>query len=107
MNDFTETLIDQADQLKLAGKHQEAIKVCEKILLSDLDCVAAYEELGDNFLSLREFGKAEKALTRAVRLDPQSANANYLLGFTYSSLGEWEESIQFLESADQIQPNHP
>lgn len=107
MDDFIETLINEADQLKLKGCHEDAIKLCEKILLADLDCIEAYEEIGDNFLSLKEFEKAEKALLMAVRLDNSSANANYLLGFTYSSLGEWVKSIDFLENADKVQPNHP
>lgn len=107
MNDFTETLINEADQLKLKGRHDDAIRLCERILMSDLDCIEAYEEIGDNFLSLKEFEKAEKALLRAVQLDPHSANANYLLGFTYSALGDWEGSIEYLESADQVQANHP
>ncbi|MBI2638784.1 tetratricopeptide repeat protein [Candidatus Peregrinibacteria bacterium] len=107
MNDFTETLINEADQLKLKGRHDDAIRLCERILMFDLDCIEAYEEIGDNFLSLKEFEKAEKALLRAVQLDPHSANANYLLGFTYSALGDWEGSIEYLEGADQIQANHP
>lgn len=107
MNDFIETLLSEADQMKLNGRHREAIKICEKLLLSDLDCVEAYEEIGDNYLSLKEFEKAQKALLRGVMLDPSSPNANYLLGFTYSSLGEWEKSIEYLENADKVQTNHP
>lgn len=107
MDDFTETLISEADQLKVDGRHQDAIKVCEKILMNNLDCVEAYEEIGDNFLSLKEYAKAEKALLRAIALDSSSANANYLLGFTYSSMGEWDRSIEYLESADCTQSNHP
>lgn len=107
MTDFSDNLIEEADQLKLRGEHQGAIKVCEKILMGDLECVEAFEEIGDNYLSLKEFEKAEKALLRAVSLDPTSANANYLLGFTYSSLGEWARSIDYLEGADRLQTNHP
>lgn len=107
MDDFTESLIAEAEQLKLKGLHEEAVKLCQKILMNDLNCVDVYEEIGDNYLSLKEFEKAEKALLRAVSLDQTSANANYLLGFTYSSLGEWVKSIEYLESADKVQPNHP
>lgn len=107
MDEFTEALIGEADKLKLQGRHEDAIKVCEKIVMSDLECIEAFEEIGDNYLSLKEFERAEKALLHAVKLDPASANANYLLGFTYSSLGEWEKSIGFLEGADGIQSNHP
>jgi len=107
MDDFTDNLINEADQLKLKGRHQDAIKLCEKMLMDDLELVEAYEEIGDNYLSLKEFEKAERALLRAVKLDPNSANANYLLGFTYSALGNWEESIKYLENADFAQTNHP
>jgi len=105
--DVADAWLGEAEKLKMTGKHTEAIRVCEKILLSDLDCVEAFEEIGDNYLSLKEYEKAEKALKRAVRLDPHSANANYLLGFTYSALGEWIRSIEFLECADGVQSNHP
>lgn len=107
MSEFPENLIAEADQLKLAGKHEDAVKLCHKILMSDLDCVEAYEEIGDNYLSLKQYDKAEKALLRAVHLDKHSANANYLLGFTYSALGAWERSIEYLENSDLLQSNHP
>lgn len=107
MHSAHQDLILDADQKKLNGAHQEAIKICEKILADDLNCVEAYEEIGDNYLSLKEFDKAEKALKKALDLQPFSANANYLLGFVYSSLARWKQSIGLLEKADEIQPNHP
>ncbi len=100
-------LLDEADRKKTNGEHQEAIKICEKILFNDLNCIEAYEEIGDNYLSLREYPKAEKALKRALNLKPSSANANYLLGFVYSATGQFKESVDFLEKADQTQSNHP
>ncbi len=105
-NDYS-NLIGEADRLKASGEHNEAIRVCEKILLSDLDHPQAYEEIGDNYLSLRDYEKAEKALTQALRVNPGSANAHYLIGFTHSALGNWPESIAHLETAHQLQPNHP
>lgn len=100
-------LIQEADKKKLNGQHSEAIKICEKILAQDLDCIEAYEEIGDNYLSIRQFNKAEKALQRAIQINPRSANANYLLGFVFSALGEWRKSIDYLERADNIELNHP
>ena len=100
-------LILDADQKKLNGAHQDAIKICEKILADDLTCVEAYEEIGDNYLSMKKFEKAEKALLKALEIQPFSANANYLLGFVYSSMAKWKKSIDLLEKADEIQPNHP
>ncbi len=100
-------LFAEAEKMKMAGEHLEAIKICERILGSDLDNHQAYEEIGDNYLSMREYHKAEKALLQALRVNPSSANAHYLMGFTHSALGHWQESISHLETADRLQPNHP
>jgi tetratricopeptide (TPR) repeat protein len=102
-----QSLIMEADRKKVDGLHEEAIKICETILNYDLDCTDALEEIGDNYLSLREYTRAKKALERAVKIDPYSANGNYLLGFTHSALGNWKKSVSLLETADQIQSNHP
>ncbi|MBD3330524.1 tetratricopeptide repeat protein [Candidatus Peregrinibacteria bacterium] len=100
-------LIEEADKKKYEGKHQEAISICERILSTDLDCTEAYEEIGDNYLSMRKYENAEKALQQALRLTPDSPNANYLLGFVYSCTNKWEKSVELLEKADELYPNHP
>lgn len=100
-------LIEEADKMKNEGKHMEAISLCEKLLMNDLDCVEAYEEIGDNYLSLRKYDRAEKALSQAIKINPHSANANYLLGFVYSCTGKWEQSVELLEVANNIYQNHP
>lgn len=103
----TSLLLEEAEKLKQDGQHEKAIKMCERVLLSDLECAEAYEEIGDNYLSLREYLKAKKALEMAVKLNPQSANANYLIGFLFSCFGKWKQSIAYLEKADSIYANHP
>lgn len=102
-----QNLIEEADKKKLNGQHNEAIQICESILLQDLEVVEAYEEIGDNYLSMRKFDKAMKALNRAINLDPTSPNAHYLLGFTHSAMSNWSISVDHLETADYLQPNHP
>lgn len=100
-------LISEADKKKSEGKYMEAIKICERVLVSDLNCKEAYEEIGDNYLSLRQYEKAEKALRQALKIDKDSANANYLLGFVHSCTGNWPKSVNLLERADTLFPNHP
>jgi tetratricopeptide (TPR) repeat protein len=100
-------LIEEADKKKNEGKHVEAISLCERVLSSDLSCVEAYEEIGDNYLSLRKYDRAEKALQQALKYNKNSANANYLLGFVYSCTGNWAGSVELLEKADAAYPNHP
>lgn len=99
-------IFDSIDFLKAAGKHGEAITLCEEIIAEDPECNAAYEEIGDNFISLHELSKAEKALKQAIKLAPDSANAAYLMGFLYSCRREWKASILMLETADELKPNH-
>ncbi|MBD3156228.1 tetratricopeptide repeat protein [Candidatus Peregrinibacteria bacterium] len=100
-------LIKEAEKLKMDGQHTEAIAHCEKILYTDLHCGEAYEEIGDNYLSLREYDKAKKALKQAIKINARSANANYLLGFLYSAIGDFNRSIKYLEIADGYETNHP
>lgn len=100
-------LLKQADSLKLSGRHSEAIQLANKMLIMDLDYVEAYEEIGDNYLSLREYERSMKALKHALKLKPNSPNALYLLGFLYSSLGDFLKSVETLELANQVQPHHP
>ncbi|KKQ67886.1 MAG: tetratricopeptide repeat protein [Candidatus Gracilibacteria bacterium] len=103
----TNVVIEKAEELKQAGEHEQAIKLCERVLMSDLECAEAYEEIGDNFLSLKEYFKAKKALEMAIKINPESANANYLIGFLYSCFGKWKTSIEYLEKADKVYQNHP
>jgi tetratricopeptide (TPR) repeat protein len=105
--DTQNPLIEEADKMKNEGKHVEAINLCERILSTDLTCREAYEEIGDNYLSLRQYEKAEKALSHALKIDKNSANANYLLGFVFSCTGKWDQSVELLEKADVLYPNHP
>lgn len=100
-------LLKQADECKLRGDHQEAIRICQSILYDDLKCTEAYEEIGDNYMNLREYDKAVAALMKAIELNPDSANAHYLLGFSKSAKNEWKESVQILERANKLEPNHP
>ena len=96
-----------ADEKKLMGLFDEAIEICEGILCEDPHCTEALEEIGDNYLSMRQYDKAVAALGRALEINPMSANARYLMGFTFSAQSDWDHSIEELEMADQIEPNHP
>lgn len=103
----TMKLLEQAERFKIEGAFEDAIALLEQIIAGDLSCGAAYEELGDNYLSLRELGKSRRALEHAVKLNDESANAFYLLGFLCSLELLWKDSVIALQKADQLHPNHP
>ncbi len=100
-------MLEKAEDLKCEGQFDEAIKVLQKVVISEPECSEAYEEIGDNYLSLRELDKAEKALAQALKLSPNSANALYLRGFLLSLQEKWTQSVDELQRADQMYPNHP
>lgn len=100
-------LLEKSEGFKKSGAYEEAIEILHKVILSNSECTEAYEELGDNYLSLRQLEKAEKALCQALTIDATSANAHYLLGFLFSLQQKWNKSVEELQRADAIFPNHP
>lgn len=99
--------LDMADEAKHNFDHQKAISYLEQAYCADMDCVEALEEIGDNYISLEEYGKAKKAVLHALTLDPESANANFLMGFIMIKASRWTEAIVYLTKADGEIANHP
>ena len=99
--------IEKLEGLRQEEKYEEAIELANKLICKDPSFAQAYEELGDVFLCQKELTKAEKALLYAVKLDPTSTNAHYLLGFCYGASGRYEESVASLKVADGLWPNNP
>ncbi len=106
-DDSVQKLLVQAEQSKRDGDFASAIQTLHQVIVAVPECTEAYEELGDNFLSLRKLSEAEKAISQALKINSCSANAHYLLGFLYSLEQKWQKSIEELQRADQLLPNHP
>lgn len=104
---FIIDMLAQAEDAKLAGEFERAIEILQKVIMHVPDCFEAFEELGDNYLSIKKFSEAEKALNEAIRISPKSANAHYLLGFMFSQQQKWMASVKALQEADLRSPNHP
>ncbi len=101
------SLLQKAEALKSEGQNDSAIKLLQSIILETPDCIEAYEEMGDNYLSTQQPEKAEKALSQALKLNPRSSNGHYLMGFLLSMKEDWSHSVEELTKADEISPNHP
>jgi len=106
-DEFVNNLLGEAEDLKISGDHARAVELLQKLLVHEPACADAYEELGDNFLSLKKMDAAEKALREGIRVDPESSNAHYLLGFLFSMQQKWTASIKELRLADKLNSNHP
>lgn len=98
--------LEKAEELKLQGKHREALVILEELLLEDPENVSALEEIADNELSLGEYTRAEAAADQAVGLDPESYTGFYILGFLRSRTEQWPEAIAHLRKANTLKPNN-
>jgi len=99
--------LEQAEQLKLAGRYHEALALLEELILEDPSNVSALEEVADNELSLERYERAENAAMQAVELDASSYTAHYILGFIRSQGQKWEAAFEKLREANRLKPNNP
>jgi len=98
--------LECAEQLKLTGKHDEALKILEELLIEDPENVPALEEVADNELSLGHFARAERAAKRAVTIGKKSYTGHYILGFVRSHEEKWDHSLKELKVANALSPNN-
>ncbi len=104
---WIDTLLTQAEELKQDGKFEEAIRVLEQILAKYPDSAEALEEIADSELSLEHYERAEVAAKRAVALDQQSYTGHYIMGFLASGREKWGTAVEELKLANHLKPNNP
>lgn len=99
--------LNTIEELKLSGEHKESIQEAERLLFEDPDCVEALEEIADNYVSLDNYERAEKACHRALKLNDKSYTAKYILGFIHSQKQDWPSAVTYLKSSNSLQSNNP
>jgi len=98
--------LEQAEQLKMMGKHTEALFLLEELLIEDPENISALEEIADNELSLERFTRAENAAKRAISLDDGSYTGHYIMGFLLSYKKEWKQATTSLRKANVLKSNN-
>jgi len=105
--DYILDLLSEAEALKIAGEHQEAIKIIQTVICEEPECLIAYEQIADNYLILDKESEACKAAEFALSLDATSHIAHYVLGFIKLKIAKWNEAYFHLTKADEALPNNP
>jgi tetratricopeptide (TPR) repeat protein len=98
--------LERAEQLKLTGRHEEALKMLVELLIEDPENVPALEEVADNELSLEHFSRAERAAKQAIAICPKSYTAHYILGYLRSNEQKWDTALRELREANSLNPNN-
>lgn len=100
---------------KTAEGHQRAIEAFEEAARRDPDYVEAWTGLGDALVSMEAYGHgdphellpaAQRAVHRAIALEPLSASARASLAVLHIAYQDGPAAIGELEHAIRIQPGH-
>lgn len=83
---------------------QRAVETLETIVETRLADGPFWVNLGEGYLQLRQFEKAEAAFRRAVELDPKSAGAQYGLGYLLQSRRAVAEALEAYGKAVALDP---
>lgn len=98
--------LERAEQLKIAGNHEQALMLLENLLIEDPENVPALEEIADNELSLENYERARTAAKRAIALDDRSYTGHYILGFLASQKNKWEDAVEHFKKANKTKGNN-
>ncbi len=98
--------LEEAEQLKLAGRHRDALSILEELLMEDPENIPALEEVADNELSLEHYPRAQTAAAQAIALDDKSYTGHYIIGFLRSVEGQWDTATLHLRKANTLRPNN-
>lgn len=92
-----ESLIMEANLLKLRLRFEEAEALCHKILQMDPNCSEGHEILGDIHRSLGRLEEAMEEYKRAIELDPKNVRAQSSLAETSLLLAEQKREEKRLQ----------
>ncbi|HEX3034399.1 MAG TPA: tetratricopeptide repeat protein [Thermodesulfobacteriota bacterium] len=99
----------QVESRLVEGHFKSAIPLLEKLLRLGRNDTSLQEfacaRLGDSYISLRKFDKAENYLKKAVKLNSKESHYHYLLSIVYSASGMITHVINELEHAVTLAPN--
>ncbi len=91
------------------GNFGEAIAVLEKAVSIDKEFADSFSNLGSSYFSLSlqtedesTYFKAIDNLKRALALDPSHEEASYTLGLVYLHVGDFQESIHYLDNSVRL-----
>lgn len=95
-------------------RYSEAERIYRDLATKELgrgpgsDADEYYYYLGSIYLEQKRFDSAERALRRAIQLNPQNDNALNALGYMFADMGQkLPEAKKLIEQALEINPNAP
>ena len=99
--------VEQAEELRLQGKHDESIKLLSDTLRYGVDQGHIYYRLGNVYFDAKRYDHAEYSYRRAIDHDSLHVNAHYNLGVVFKKMGRVDESMKMRKKANKLAQQHP
>jgi SAM-dependent methyltransferase len=98
-------LLKQANQLKRAGKLDEAIALYHQVIEINPNFAWAYNNLGDALVKQGKLDEAVAFYYQSFKINPNSSWLLYRLGQTLAKQGDLEPAVEYLQKAIDIKPD--
>lgn len=89
------------------GQIEESIPNFQKALRLNPLHLAALDNLGNAYRSLKQWDDARQVLERAIEVSPRDPEANYSLGMVFAQNGQNDKAYEYLQRALHAHPNYP
>ncbi|MDX1377493.1 MAG: tetratricopeptide repeat protein [Anaerolineales bacterium] len=103
--DLVETRRARALILEATGNYEEAIAEYQAAININPNLSTLYVGLGLNYRILQVYDQAVEAFTRANALNPTDPLPDLYISRTYATIGEFEKSLQYAETAVNDRPD--
>lgn len=98
-------LLKQANQLKRAGRLDEAIALYYQVIEINPNFAWAYNNLGDALVKQGNLDEAVAFYQQSFKINPSSPWVLYRLGQTLAKQGNLEPAVEYLQKAIEIKPD--
>src|ERR1700722_4884974 len=101
-----EYLASLGTALQKQGRHEEALRACDKAIQLKPDDAGLWKRLGDMLLELERLDHALLAFAHVLKLNPRHQDAAYKSGVLLDQSGRFEEALAHFNLCDEVLPNH-
>jgi tetratricopeptide (TPR) repeat protein/peroxiredoxin len=108
---YPDTLPDAWNNLGVIATRErqmeESLAKFQKALQLNPHHLAALDNLGNAYRSLKQWDAARNVLERALEVAPQDPEANYSLGMVFAQNDDTGKAYEYLQRALQARPDYP
>jgi tetratricopeptide (TPR) repeat protein len=98
-NSFVLAFCSKGDMFLKMDNYESALQNYQKAAEIDLNFTLPYIKMANIYYDKNDFIKAAKQSLKALKINPQDNDANYILGMSYKQFGNDKKSLKYLKKA--------